>query len=139
MLETLNQIAEALENLGYEVQETKDGVACKVAKLVSVLTIDSRKQLNITCQIAKASDIEDAEKFALVALDANTRVLPYAIAMITANDNPEEYSEEDADCPVVLIDSIPLGNLNESELASAMDSLLEALMACKDELSTVLS
>ncbi len=139
MLETLNQIAGALENFGYEVQESENGVACKVGKLVSVLTIDSNNQLNITCQIAKASDIADAEKFALVALDANTRILPYSIAMITANDNPDEYSDEDADCPVVLIDSIPLGNLSESELDRAMNSLLEALMSCKDELATVLA
>jgi len=107
-------------------------------KLVAVLTIDSKNQLNITCQIAKASDITDAEKFATIALDANSRILPYSIAMITANDNPDEYSEKEADCPVVLIDSIPLGNLSETELNKAMNSLLEALMSCKDELTTVL-
>lgn len=135
-INTLEQVAEALGDLGYEAIHENEAVRTVVggseAPFTAVLTTNADgSELVITCQLAKVGDIPEdkSETFAWACLDANTRVRPYSLATITAVDDENLDSDDEADYPIVLTDSVPLGDLSESELGSAMDNLWEALTA----------
>ncbi|MCK5804686.1 MAG: hypothetical protein KAI66_17745 [Lentisphaeria bacterium] len=138
-LDSLKSIAEALESLGYECNAGAQAVRTKVggsdAPFVAVLTINERNELVINCQLGLFGQVCDAEKFMLVALDANTRTVPYAIGLVTDADNPE-FNDE-SEWPIVLTDSLPLGNFSLPELAIALDSLLQAILTCGEEFKDV--
>jgi hypothetical protein len=135
----LTQVAEALESVGYEAICHDDAVHTKVGgtqnPFTAVLTINAdRNVLVITCQLAKLGDIpeENISTFAVAALDANSRISPFAFATLTASDNPD--LDEPQQWPVVLTDSLPLGDLSGGELEAAMDSLWSALAEGRDVL-----
>ncbi|MEE9263180.1 MAG: hypothetical protein V3V11_01885, partial [Vicinamibacteria bacterium] len=75
---------------------------------------------------------DNISTFAVAALDANSRISPFAFATLTASDNPE--LDEPQQWPVVLTDSIPLGDLSPGELEAAMNSLWSALAESRDVL-----
>ena len=139
-LSTLPEVAEALTALGYEAQITPDAVHAAVGGAESpfptVLTVDDGGSLAITCRLARLGDVADLERFLFVALDLNTRILPYAVGILTEADG-QEGSEDD--WPLVLCNSVPLGDLSAGELAAAMDSLLQALVSCGAEFKDLLS
>ena len=135
----LTQVAEALESAGYEAICHDGAVHTKVGGMqkpfTAVLTINAdRNALVITCQLARLGDIpeDNISTFAVAALDANSRISPFAFATLTASDNPE--LDEPQQWPVVLTDSIPLGDLSPGELEAAMDSLWSALAESRDVL-----
>ena len=136
-IETLEQVAEVLQDLGYEIEvDENTAVYIKVggneSPFTAVVTCDTqRERMDITCQVAKLGDIPDeaTPKFMLAALDANTAMRPYAFAVISDTDNPE-YDEPE-EWPVVLTESIPLGDLCREEIEAAMDSLWMALAASR--------
>ena len=135
----LTQVAEVLESAGYEAICDDDAVHTKVGGLqnpfTAVLTINlDRNVLVITCQLAKLGDFpeDNISTFAVAALDANSRISPFAFATLTASDNPE--LDEPEQWPVVLTDSLPLGDLSGEELESAMNSLWSALAETRDVL-----
>ena len=135
----LTQVAEALELAGYEAACHEDAVYTKVggtqSPFTAVLTINlDRNALVITCQLAKLGDVpeENISAFAVAALDANSRISPFAFATLTASDNPE--LDQPQQWPVVLTDSIPLGDLSGGELEAAMNSLWSALAESRDVL-----
>jgi hypothetical protein len=137
-IENLLHVAEALEDLGYAVRSNDDAVHVAVGgtkkPFVAVLTISESGELVITSQVATLGDlIEDdipAVQFGL--LDANTRVRPFAFGVITSTDNPE--IADAADFPVIVTDSLPLGDLCRDELAAEMDGLLLALNSSDEAL-----
>ncbi len=140
-IETLEQVAEVLEENGYEPVASEGAVSVGVggqeAPFAATLTINKeRQELSITCQLAVLGDVLDDREleFTVACLDANTRVRPYAFAVITASDNPE--LDDPDEWPVVLTDSLPLGDLSPAELISSMDSLWAALAASWDVLHT---
>jgi len=130
-ISNLHQVAEALEDLGYDVKFTEEAVHIAIGGMdnpfVAVLTINNENELVITCQLAKLGDLREDEvpavQFSL--LDTNTRIRPYAFGIISASDEPE-YNDA-ADYPIVLTDSLPIGDLSLEELSASMDSLLLAL------------
>ncbi len=144
-IKTLEQVADALGDLGYDAIHENDAVRTAVggseAPFTAVLTTTAdASELVITCQLAKVGDIPDeqSETFAWACLDANTRVRPYSLATITGADDENLDDDDEAEYPIVLTDSVPLGDLSESELGSAMDNLWEALSAASLVLKFVL-
>ncbi|MBZ0264405.1 hypothetical protein K8I28_07025 [bacterium] len=143
-LDSLPQFAEVLENNAYECKLDDQSVQVKVGSkenpIVGVITIDdSNNSLNITCRIARLGDIpeDNVPQFMAACLDANTRILPYAFGLLTASDNPA--LDDPREWPIVLVDSMPLGDLSEEEFLSAMSNLWIALQASRDVLSNALT
>jgi hypothetical protein len=85
------------------------------------------KELLISCQICKIGDF-GADQLALVAtnaLAANVEMLPYAFAILKPEDSGNE--EAVADSPLVIINSVPVGDFSTEELLWAVRKLQVAL------------
>jgi len=135
-IQTLDQVADVLEALGYETQLDAKSVFTKVggtdAPFTAVITRNEvRHSLDITCQIATLGDVREANtpNFLLAALDANSTVRPFAFAIISDADDPD--LDDPDEWPVVLTESIPIGDLSDAEIAAAMDNLWSALAASR--------
>ncbi len=137
-LDDLEEVSDFLEELGYSVIPHEDTLHVAIGSVenpfVAVFMINDNNELVITCRVAKLGDLNEDEipNVQLMLLDANTRVRPYAFGIITGSDNPD--LDEAEDFPIVLTDSIPLGDLSEDELEFSMESLLVALKASDDAL-----
>lgn len=132
-ISSLEQIEEVLESAGYEAFRDEEGVVMKIggrsAPFTSVFTIDEgRSQVIINCQIARMGDIKEEEishvLFSL--LDYNSMVRPYAFAVISSAEDPD--LDDEASWPVVLTDSLPLGDLSPGEIIASVESLWSALL-----------
>lgn len=129
----LEEISEVLENHGYDVKLHEDAIYTVVGGMrspfVAVLTIKDGKELIITCQVARLGDLkeETLPQVQFTLLDLNTQIRPFAFGIITAADDP--HIDKAEDYPIVLIDSLPLGDLSSDEITATMDSLLVALDA----------
>lgn len=131
-ISTLAQVHEALQLLGYVSAVSPDSVVVKVGGLKkpfrAVITHNAMtQQFQITCMIAKLGDIpeEKVAPFSLAALDANVRIAPYAYALLTSQEGDEKQ------WPIVLIETIPIGDLCSDELSAAMEGLVAALVDCR--------
>ncbi len=133
-LNNLPQIQEAAEQLGYRTSLVDDALVVRIGPFPAILTIDEGR-LSINCQVARAGDIppNNQTEFAVAALDANTRLSPYALAMITDIDDPSSAGQENH-WPIVLVDTIPLEDFEECELKSALSDLQAALVSSKEVL-----
>lgn len=137
-INTLEQVAQGLISLGYEVEPQESSVFVKVGgsgkPFTAVMTINEKRELVITCQLAKLGDFEEENlpKVLLSALDANTRTRPFALAAITDADDPQLDQEEK--WPLVLTNSVPLGDFSSEELKAAMDALWQALVTSREVL-----
>ncbi len=135
-IESLTQVADVLLDQGYEAELNPDAVFVKIggseAPFTAVVTTgDDGKSLSITCQLAKLGDFPEGNtpNFMLAALDANTAIRPYAFAIIS--DSDDENLDEPEDWPVVLTDSLTLGDLCAEELMASVDNLWSALAASR--------
>ena len=137
-IENLEQTAEALEGLGYDVNHNEEAVHIAIGwtntPFTAVLTINDSNEVVINCSVAKLGDLneDDVPTVQFALLDANTRIRPYAFGIISGSDNPDMNDAEQF--PIVLTDSIPLGDLSTGELNSAMDSLLVAIESADEVL-----
>jgi hypothetical protein len=138
-IRTLSEVLEALQLLGYEASLGANSVAVKVGGLNkpfnAVIThCVPSAHFQVTCPIAKLGEIPEAKiaAFAIGALDANNRIAPYAYALISSNDDPT--LEDEAQWPIVLIDTLPIGDLSVQELGSSLRSLVAALVDSRDVL-----
>ena len=133
-MSNLPQILEGLEDAGYVAKQEEDAILVRLdGGIPAVLTVDD-DELHITCQLATLGELreENSLEFAFAALDVNSRISPFAISLITERD---DASLTDAsEYVVTLVDTIPLGDFEQSELMSAMQSLLTALIGCKEVL-----
>lgn len=143
-IDSLDKVAEALEANGYEPEAQNGSVSIAVggseAPFVAVITLnESTSELVVTCQVAKLGDVADdmVMEFCIACLDINTQIRPYAFATITASDNPD--LDDPDDWPIVLTDSLPIGDLSEDELTMSMDRLWSALVAGAEVLRIGLS
>lgn len=138
-LNTLPEIAAALTALGYEVQSTPQAVLVAVGgsatPFPTVLTLDGQGALVVTCRLARFGDVVAPDKFLFAALELNPRIMPYAVGVLSDAEG-QEGSEED--WPLVLCNSVPLGDFSQAELAAAMDCLLRALVTCGTEFKNLL-
>jgi hypothetical protein len=131
---TLVEVHETLLSLGYQSAFQNSSVAVKVGGLdkpfVAVITHNqSTNHFQITCLVTKLGQIDEDNltHFAIAALDANSRIVPFAFALLTEATSTKANKVED--WPVVLVHAIPVGDLSRGELDSAMKSLVAALIA----------
>jgi hypothetical protein len=138
---TLEDAQRALEVLGYKTK--LDGVLSVQLRdtehsFVAFMSINtSKSSLRIYCEVLELTeDVEEDRftEFSFAALDANTRIAPFSIGILTGDD--EGGSEK---LPVVLTNILPLGDLSSNELESAFNSLEEALFGIKNVLSLATS
>lgn len=132
-ISTLKKAHEVLLKLGFEAVLNDDSVAVKVGGMdhpfTAVITHnEGTEHFQITCLITVLNKIKKDTlfHFALAALDANSRITPFAYALLTESTNPEE--DDERKWPVVLTHAVPLGDFSDKELESAMHSLIEALL-----------
>lgn len=143
-IETLAQMAEVLELEGYEVVETEHSVLVRIGgaehPFVAVITKNEEaNQVQINCKLATLGEIPEDKvaQFFAGCLDANTRIVPYAVGLVSGADNPD--LDDEKGWPVVLIDSLPLGDLCKEELLGSFDSLWMALQASREVLASALA
>ena len=132
VINTLKQVVELLKTLGYKVVLQKQSVSFLIGgtntPFTAIITIDKTgKQLLVTCQVAKVGDFPENNLFDLfvACLDLNTRITPFAFGIITSSDNPSLDNEKI--WPIVLIDSILIGDLSEEEFKVEIENLWIAL------------
>tara|TARA_Y100000310_G_scaffold56232_1_gene51663 strand:+ start:56002 stop:56448 length:447 start_codon:yes stop_codon:yes gene_type:complete len=134
MKQATELITETLESLGYTPEVQNDvitfctgGEGCPFTVAMMADEVD----VTITCQVAKKGDIADSKEieFLWIAMDTNSMILPYSITLLSDSDGEES---DENDWPIVLIDSVPVGNLSAEEVEYAVDKLNEALVVIKD-------
>lgn len=133
-LNTLPEIEEELSKLAYECDLIDHAIVTNIGAFAVALTIDEDGSLTISCQVMNLGQVQEEKltEFAFAALDANSRISPYAFSLITLADDPDLTDE--ADYLVVLTDKIPLSDLSECELRSSMQSLQTAILGSRDVL-----
>jgi hypothetical protein len=129
-IRTLDQVADALVSFGYEAETVEGGVICKVGAskdpfMCLINNVD--QQLNIVCKVATLGDFEEGDVPLITynALNANSRIRPFAFEIIDGRDDPTLI--EPKDFMLVLADSMPIGDLSDDELEKSMQSLRTAL------------
>lgn len=139
---TLSEVHETLDVLGYEATLSDTSVVVKMGGLnkpfPAVVTHNKlTNHFQISCMVTKLGLVPEDKlaAFALAALDANSRIVPFAYALLTDShttkkDKPEEWQ-------VVLTHAIPVGDFSRGELRSAMESLLAALVDSTDVLDAL--
>jgi hypothetical protein len=91
--------------------------------------------LTISCEIDTWGNLQKRvtpdmkDDLYLAMLDLNTQTLPYAFAVLTEIDGEED---DQSRFPVVLIDSMPVGDISDDELLSSLSSLLAALQTASN-------
>lgn len=135
-MNNLAEIHQGLEDLGFIAKHNiEDSVVVVTLDggIPAVLMIED-DDLSITAQLCTLGELHEENMlvFSMAALDANSRISPYAISLITERDDPSIV--DTAEYVVTLVDHIPLGDFEQSELASAMQSLLTALVGSREVL-----
>lgn len=139
MRESMDNLAEVhngLEDLGFVANHNiADGiiVVSLDGGMPAALMIDGG-HLSITAQVCTLGELREANLtvFAMAALDANSRVSPFAFSLITERDDPT--IQDMSQYVVTLVDHIPLGDFEKPELESAMQSLITALVGSREVL-----
>lgn len=142
-IHSLDEMAAVLEDSGFHVAEGDQFLAVKVPQpgrepKNALLTIDEiRNKLIVSCRVVRYGDIQEERlpAFQAALLDANTRIDPFAFATITDQDDPDIGSADN--WVVVLITSMPLGDLSIDELNTAMADLAHALPIADEVLNAI--
>ena len=128
-LDTLEQIRDALESFGYQTKLHAEDLSINVGQhVVATAIVDQDKnELVLTCLLSYLSDIigTDADEgqaaaFFLELLDAKSLTRPCAFSVEPGGDSADEF-------PLVLEDSVALGDFSEGELKVLMENLNKAL------------
>jgi hypothetical protein len=141
-IETLAEVHEALQSLGYRSTLRPGSVAVRVGgrkhPFPAVVTHNTLiNHFQITCQVARMGDVPEDKlaAFALAALDANNRTSPFAYALITDTDDPA--LDDENEWPLVLVAAFPIGDFSVRELSTAMQRLLAALLDARSVLELI--
>jgi hypothetical protein len=139
---TLSDVRETLALLGYQATLNENSVVVRVGGLKkpfpAVITHNKlTNHFQISCMVTKLGSMpeEKIPAFALAALDANSRIAPFAYALLTDSDDPKKDKPEE--WQVVLMHSVPIGDFSRGELESAMKSLLTALVDSKNVMNAL--
>lgn len=132
-IKTLADAERVLSEHGYKPTLNEGSVTLPIGAEGSpfpcIILIDETN-LTISCEIDTWGSLQDRvspdmkDDLYLAMLDLNTQTLPYAFAVLTDIDGEDD---DKATWPVVLIDSMPVGDISEGELLESMRSLLAAL------------
>jgi hypothetical protein len=134
-MDNLTGIATGLEKLGYVAEQDELAIVVRLdGGFAATLTINGQSELVITCQVATLGELreENLLTFFAAALDANSRIAPFAFSLITERDDSTIASERQY--VVTLVDTVPLGDFEEQELEAAMQSLVTALVGSREVL-----
>ena len=149
----LQQIAEHLSSSGYAVIEDDNQLSTAVVigedhYPVALSIIDNA--LKVTCQLGAVGDLvesiyagdahvgsltenpEMVSAFFVGLLNLNVSICPFATAILSEDDDGDLSND-----PVVLIDSVPMGDLSPEELTALMDSLRKGVMIAVRKLGLV--
>jgi hypothetical protein len=136
---SLENAVDALVENGFEAKAQNGSASVTIGgperPFTAVLRIsDETKQLLINCQLGVIGDFAEDQlaALALAALDMNTFIQPYAFAIISDTDTAG--LDDETQWPLVLTDSMPLGDLSPAELVANMDSLIQALISSRSVL-----
>jgi len=126
-LNTIQEIGEAVENLGFDVGLENEvlTVAMNVEdQAFPVIMEIEHGKLVVRNQFCLLGDIaeDDLPSAAMTALLMNAEIHPYAFCVVDAGGDGVDPTD-----PVILIDSIPVGDLSEGEVEKSLDSLRQAL------------
>lgn len=94
------------------------------------------EEILISCQVGKIGDF-DRDQLALVAINAlaaNVAMLPYAFAILKPADSTDEAAI--ANSPLVVINSVPVGDFSKEELLWSVRRLQVAVAAAVAAIST---
>ncbi|MEY2600077.1 MAG: hypothetical protein RLZZ244_1137 [Verrucomicrobiota bacterium] len=137
-IQTPAQLASYLETQGYAPHVSQKSVLLPLSgaegSTVAAFTFEA-DHIAIHCRLAVLGDFSEASlpALCLAALDANTQIAPYAFAVIGASDADAGLEQ----CPLVLTDTLPKGDLSEQEVSYALDKLLEAVAHSREVLQNV--
>lgn len=138
-VDTLDDVVDTLVKSGFDAKKHDGFVSVAIggpdSPFPAVLRIsEETNQLLINCQLAKIGDFAEDQLavLSLAALDMNTCIRPYAFAIISDTDDAELGDE--TQWPLVLTDSLTLGDLSSNELVDSMESLIQALIASRSVL-----
>ena len=136
MINNLSEVYSGILGLGYLAELTKNAVVLNIGNFPTVITINNKKELIISCQIATLGMISEEKltEFSFAALNANTQLSPFAIALIIEDGDNKNNSNEETDYPITLIDSVPIGDLCQEEIKKSLESLHSAIVSCEDVL-----
>lgn len=125
-IQTLRDVASELELLAYDVKLTDNAVLVNANGFATVIT-QAPSSFVINTQIATLGDVgeDNLTQFFGAILDANTRIHPFAFGILTAEDTGEQ---DEGSWPVVLIDSLPIGDLSTDELDRSFQALLSGIL-----------
>ncbi|MES2570379.1 MAG: hypothetical protein V4710_10050 [Verrucomicrobiota bacterium] len=141
-LTSLTSIADALCDAGYSASAGDSAAFVELqhdgAKYPAVIQAQG-KEFFISCQVGKIDDFEP-DQLALVAtnaLAANVEMLPYALAIL----KPENSADEKAvgESPLVIINSVPVGDFSEEELLWSVRKLQVALATAVQAINTAVA
>lgn len=135
-MNNLAEIQQGLENLGFvsKYKTEDDMIVVRLDGGIRAVLMVKDDSLAITAQLCTLGELQEESLtvFAMAALDANSRLSPYAISLITERDDPSIVDV--SEYVVTLVDNVPLGDFESIELAAAMQSLLTALVGCREVL-----
>ncbi len=141
-LHSLTAIADALCQAGYSASSHDSAAFVELqhegTKYPAVIQVQDKEFL-ISCQVCKIGDF-DPDQLALVAtnaLAANVEMLPYAFAILKPEDSADE--EAVADSPLVIINSVPIGDFSEEELLWSVRKLQVALATAVQGIKTAVT
>jgi hypothetical protein len=137
-IKTLADIERVLSEHGY-TPSLNDGsvtlpIGAEGSPFPCVILMDDTN-LTISCEIDTWGNLQKRvtpdmkDDLYLAMLDLNTQTLPYAFAVLTEIDGEED---DQSSFPVVLIDSMPVGDISDDELLSSLSSLLAALQTASN-------
>ena len=137
-IKTIQDVNEVLQTGGFETTLFTNSVGVKIGTgdqtFTAVISMNNNHLLT-SVEICKMGIFtEDSIPTVMAAaLDANTKIVPFALAMITSHDDPT--LTDPADYPLVLIDSIPTTDLVPAEIGDMMTSLISAILGIRTVLS----
>jgi hypothetical protein len=132
-IKTLADVERVLAEHGYKATLNEGSVILPIGAESSpfpCIILMDETNLTISCEIDTWGSLQDRvnpemkEDLFLAMLDLNTQILPYAFGVLTDIDGEDD---DVSAFPVVLIDSMPIGDISEEELLASMSSLLAAL------------
>ena len=132
----LYDLSVVLEDLGYSVNRNGEFITSKMSIdgkdypiVFSMASDNFGETLSIDCQVAKLKDVIPSDsndlvkslQLSLSLATLNYQICPFAVAI---RDGADGIDEDD---PIVLINSLPIGDLSVQEIEYSMDALRRAL------------
>lgn len=116
----MQTVADALESAGYPVKIETGAVYTAAADKAVVFSFGADK-VDVTCQVATIGEVENDGAFAISAMATNRFTRPFAFELVADGD------DDATNDPIVLADSMPLGDLSGTEVLAEMKALETAL------------